>query len=216
MPDHRGTAGKFYEKDVDHVDHSLVICHSRSQSLGHGCGDCRNRHVLPVAFGMMVSDSGHFLASISFPIERFDYFVPVHRRPHLQTPPPLPPMAQRRRPPCRHSFIGGSCFLVALPPSGSCDSPPKHLFVAAMSWWLAQAARPASGMPRSASGKAAGAFCSATPLFGSLKRPPSRLGDLHAQNFDRLAAAHHALRARGREVRADQFVDQLKREAVGQ
>jgi len=51
---------------------------------------------------------------------------------------------------------------------------------------------------------------------GSLKRPPSRLGDLHAQNFDRLAAAHHALRARGREARADQFVEQLKREAVGQ
>jgi len=171
LPRIAGTWG-VYEKDVDHVDHSLVICHSRSQSLGHGCGDCRNRHVLPVAFGMMVSDSGHFLASISFPIERFDYFVPVHRRPHLQTPPPLPPMAQRRRPPCRHLFIGGSCFLVALPPSGSCDSPPKHLFVAAMSWWLAQAARPASGMPRSAEGKAAGSVLSARPLGPPAQQKP--------------------------------------------
>ena len=79
------------------------------------------------------------------------------------------PMAQRRRPPCRHSFIGGSCFLAALPPSGSCDFPPNICSsLPCHGGWLRRPAPP-QGCPAAPKGRPLAAFCRPAP-WGP--RPP--------------------------------------------
>ena len=71
---------------------------------------------------------------------------------------------QRRRPPCRHLFIGGSCFLVLCPGRTCCPGPKICSSGPCHGGWLRRPSAP--GMPRIRRQMPAGAFPGTGPHDG--------------------------------------------------